>query len=112
PAGDAAAAGGDAAAPAGRGARGAGGGGRGGGGDPVATRLAEMDKRAIDIQTVSINGFGWYAAQDRDLAAKYVQVQDQGLSALCKANPRFVALTSPAMQFPDLAAQQLEHAMK
>jgi aminocarboxymuconate-semialdehyde decarboxylase len=115
------------AAAAARGARGAGaqaadaagaaaggrGGGRGaGGGDPVATRLAELDKRGIDLQVLSINGYGWYATQDRDLATKYVQVQDEGLSALCKSNPRFVALTSPALQFPDLAAQQVENAMK
>jgi aminocarboxymuconate-semialdehyde decarboxylase len=35
------------------------------------------------------------------------------LAAWCSAHPdRFVALTSPALQFPDLAAQQLEHAVK
>jgi aminocarboxymuconate-semialdehyde decarboxylase len=62
---------------------------------------------------VSINGYGWYATPDRDLAAKYVAVQDEGLSAFVKANPtRFAALTSPALQFPDLAAEQLEHAIK
>ena len=95
------------------GGRGGRGGGRGaGGGDPLAARLAEMDKRGIDIQMVSINGFGWYATQDRDLATKYVAVQDEGLSAFCKSNSRFVAVTSPALQFPDLAAQQLEHAVK
>jgi aminocarboxymuconate-semialdehyde decarboxylase len=110
-------------APAGRGdgaaapAAGDGGGrgGRGGGRgavDPLPARLAEMDKRGIDIQMVSINGFGWYATPDRDLAAKYVAVQDEGLSAFCKSNSRFVAVTSPALQFPDLAAQQLEHAVK
>jgi aminocarboxymuconate-semialdehyde decarboxylase len=95
------------------GAAGGRGGGRGGAAaDPVVTRLAEMDRRGIDVQMLSINGFGWYAAKDRDLAAKYVAVQDEGLSALCKSNPRFVAVTSPALQFPDLAAQQLEHAIK
>jgi aminocarboxymuconate-semialdehyde decarboxylase len=105
---------GDGAAAAGDGGgRGGRGGGRGaGGGDPVAARLAEMDKRGIDIQMLSINGFGWYATQDRDLATKYVAVQDEGLSAFCKSNSRFVAVTSPALQFPDLAAQQLEHAVK
>jgi aminocarboxymuconate-semialdehyde decarboxylase len=99
------------AAGGGRGGRGRGGGG-GAAADPVATRLAEMDKRGIDVQMLSINGFGWYATPDRDLATKYVQVQDEGLAALCKSNPRFVAVTSPALQFPDLAAEQLEHAMK
>jgi aminocarboxymuconate-semialdehyde decarboxylase len=106
--------GGRAGAGAVAGAVGRGGGRRGGGGaagDPVATRLAEMDRRGIDIQMLSINGFGWYATPDRDLAARYVAVQDEGLSALVKSNPRFVAVTSPALQFPDLAAQQLEHAI-
>jgi aminocarboxymuconate-semialdehyde decarboxylase len=32
---------------------------------------------------------------------------------MCKANPtRFVAVSSPALQFPDLAAQQVERAVK
>jgi aminocarboxymuconate-semialdehyde decarboxylase len=88
--------------------RGGGGGGRALGQD----RLAEMDKRGIDVQALSINGYGWYAA-DRDLATKIVQVQDEGLAAWCKQHSdRFVAFTSPALQFPDLAAQQVEHAVK
>ena len=38
---------------------------------------------------------------------------DQGIAEWCKAHPqRFVALTSPALQFPDLAAEQLEYAVK
>ncbi len=89
--------------------RNAGGGGRALGAD----RIAEMDKRGIDVQALDINAFWWYAAADRDLATKIVQVQDEGLSAWCKLHPdRFVAFTSPALQFPDLAAQQLDHAVK
>jgi len=75
-------------------------------------RIQELDKRGIDIQVLDINAFWWYAA-DRDLATKIVDVHDQGLSAWCNAHhDRFAALTSPALQFPDLAAQQLEHAVK
>ena len=60
----------------------------------------------------TINIFWWYQA-DRDLATKIVQTQDEGLSKWCAAHPdRFVAFTSPALQFPDLAAEQLEHAVK
>jgi aminocarboxymuconate-semialdehyde decarboxylase len=88
--------------------RNAGGGGRALGAD----RIAELDKRGIDVQALDINAFWWYAA-DRDLATKIVQVQDEGLAAWCKLHPdRFVAFTSPALQFPDLAAQQAEHAVK
>ena len=75
-------------------------------------RIQELDKRGIDIQVLDINTFWWYAA-DRDLAGKIVDVHDRGLAAWCKTHQdRFVALTSPALQFPDLAAQQLEHAVK
>jgi aminocarboxymuconate-semialdehyde decarboxylase len=75
-------------------------------------RIQELDKRGIDVQAVDINTFWWYAA-DRDLATKIVQVHDEGLAKWCAAHPdRFVAFTSPALQFPDLAAQQAEHAVK
>jgi len=75
-------------------------------------RIQELDKRGIDVQVLDINTFWWYAA-DRELATKIVQVQDEGLSKWCAAHPdRFVAFTSPALQFPDLAAQQAEHAVK
>jgi len=40
-------------------------------------------------------------------------IGDPGLAAWCNSNhERFAALTSPTLQFPDLAAQQLEHAVK
>ncbi|MEQ1947199.1 MAG: amidohydrolase family protein [Bryobacteraceae bacterium] len=75
-------------------------------------RIAELDKRGIDVQALDINTFWWYEA-DRDLATKIVQVHDEGLSKWCTANSeRFVALSSPALQFPELAAEQLEYAVK
>jgi len=75
-------------------------------------RIQEMDKRGIDVQALYVNTFWWYEA-DRDLAARVVQVHDDGLAKWCKAySDRFVAFTSPALQFPDLAAQQTEHAVK
>ena len=87
---------------------------RGGGGRPMGDdRIRELDKRGIDIQVLDINMFWWYGVTDRDLAAKIVDVQDKGLAAWCGAHKdRFAALTSPTLQFPDLAAQQLEHAVK
>lgn len=77
-----------------------------------AERLAKMDEMGIDVQAVSINAF-WYGA-DRDLAARLIDLQNQKLAAMAKAaNPeRFVALASVALQFPELAAQQLEEGMK
>jgi aminocarboxymuconate-semialdehyde decarboxylase len=76
-------------------------------------RIRELDKRGIDVQVLDINTFWWYNAADRDLAAKIVDVHDKGLAAWVNSNhDRFLALTSPTLQFPDLAAQQLEHAVK
>jgi aminocarboxymuconate-semialdehyde decarboxylase len=88
--------------------------GGGGGGNSVLgpQRLQIMDQQGIDIQTLSINGYWWYAA-DRDLARQIVRVHDEKLAEWCKAHPdRFVALTSVALQHPDLAAEQLEYAVK
>jgi aminocarboxymuconate-semialdehyde decarboxylase len=76
-------------------------------------RLALIDKQGIDIQALSINGFWWYAVDDRDLAGRIVRAQNEGLAKWCKAHPdRFVALASSSLQHPDLAAEQLDHAVK
>ncbi len=76
-------------------------------------RIQELDKRGIDTQVIDVNTFWWYAAADRDLATKIVETHDNALSKWCAAHPdRFVALTSPALQFPELAAEQLIHAVK
>ena len=74
-------------------------------------RIESMDARGIDIQALSVNNYWWYA-QDRDLAARIVRMHDEGLAEWCAMHPdRFVALSSVALQFPDLAAEQLEHAV-
>ena len=74
-------------------------------------RIQTMDEMGIDVQAVSINSF-WYSA-DQDLASKLIELQNQKLAEMCAAHPdRFVAFASVALQFPDLAAQQLETAMK
>jgi aminocarboxymuconate-semialdehyde decarboxylase len=74
-------------------------------------RLQTMDEMGVDVQVVSINAF-WYSAE-RDLARKLMDVQNEKLASLCAVHPeRFVALASVALQFPELAAQQMEDAMK
>jgi aminocarboxymuconate-semialdehyde decarboxylase len=76
-------------------------------------RLVEMDRRGIDVQVLSVNAYWWYAAADRNLAGRIVRTHDEGIAAWVKANPtRFVGLTSPALQHPDLAAEQLDYAVK
>jgi aminocarboxymuconate-semialdehyde decarboxylase len=77
----------------------------------IAERLAQMDAMAIDMEVLSINPF-WYR-KDRDTAAAIVTLQNEKLAELTAAHPdRFAAFASLALQFPDLAAAQLEHAVK
>jgi aminocarboxymuconate-semialdehyde decarboxylase len=75
-------------------------------------RLKAMDERGIDVQALSVNTYWWYTA-DREAAKQVVAIHDDGIAAWCKQHPqRFVGLSSPALQFPELAAEQLEHAVK
>jgi predicted TIM-barrel fold metal-dependent hydrolase len=74
-------------------------------------RLKKMDADGIDVQVLSINPF-WYST-DRDMAGRLIDLQNQKLAAMCAAYPdRLVAFATVALQFPDLAAQQLEDGMK
>ena len=76
-----------------------------------ADRVAAMDKMGIDVQAVSINSF-WYSAEE-ELATKVVNLQNQRMGELCAAQPeRFVAFASVALQFPELAAKQMEEGIK
>ncbi len=76
-------------------------------------RIAQMDARGIDVGVLSVNQFWWYAASSPDDAAKFIRYQDEGLRAIVDRYPgRFFFLSSPALQHPALAAQQLEYAVK
>ena len=81
-------------------------------GFPVETaRVADMNKDGIDVQALSINAF-WYGA-DRDLARRMFDVQATKLADMCRAIPgRFVGYAPVSLQFPELAAEQLDHGMK
>ena len=84
------------------------------GGRPLGPdRIAAIDKQGIDVQTLSINGFWWYDVKDRDLADRIVRAQNEGLAKFVAQYPdRFVAMASTSLQFPDLAARQLEDGVK
>ena len=76
-----------------------------------AQRLARMDEQGIDMQALSINPT-WYHLE-RDHVAKVIELQNEKLAEIVARKPdRFVALASVALQYPDLAASQLEHAVK
>ena len=76
-------------------------------------RLRAMDTQGIDVEVLSINPY-WYGA-DRKLAERLIDVQNEGLAALCAprgGEVRFVALATIALQHPELAAEQLDDAFR
>ena len=78
----------------------------------VGLRLQTMDAQGIDIEALSINP-NWYKVADRDVAARIIEIQNEALAEACSRNPdRFVAFASVALQFPELAAVQLETGVK
>ena len=77
----------------------------------IEERVKAMQAQGIDLQVLSINPF-WYK-QNREVAEQICRINNEGLAALCAAEPsHFAAFASLAMQFPDLAVKQLEHAVK
>jgi len=74
-------------------------------------RLAAMDAQGIDMEVLSINAY-WYDT-DREIAAKICQIQNERLAEVCAKHPdRFAAYASVALQYPDLAAEQLDRGVK
>ena len=79
--------------------------------DPLKDRLNAMDHMGVDMQVLSVNPF-WYK-KDRETAQAICKVHNESLAELIALHPRrFSAFGSLAMQFPDLAVQQLEEAVK
>jgi aminocarboxymuconate-semialdehyde decarboxylase len=75
-------------------------------------RLQFMDQQGIDIQVLSHQGAWWYET-DRDLARQVIKVQNEQLARWCQSQPgRFAGLASVALQYPEMAAEQLEEAVK
>jgi aminocarboxymuconate-semialdehyde decarboxylase len=77
----------------------------------IEERLKGMDAQAIDMEVLSINPF-WYR-KDRDTASAIVKVQNEKLAELSASRPdRFAAFASLALQYPDVAVEQLDTAVK
>jgi aminocarboxymuconate-semialdehyde decarboxylase len=74
-------------------------------------RLIDMDAQGIDVQAINVNAWGYSA--DRALAADLVKVQNEKISQWCAAHPdRFVGMATVALQHPELAADQLDEAVR
>ena len=73
-------------------------------------RMRLIDERGIDVQVLSV--IHWWYTADEDLARRIIRIQDEGIASWCDSHPdRFVGLTSVTLQYPDLAAEQLEYAV-
>ena len=78
---------------------------------PLEDRVKAMDAMGVDVEAMSINPW-WYNAS-RDMARRICDLQNEKLSQMCKFAPdRLVAFASVSLQFPELAAEQLEIGMK
>jgi aminocarboxymuconate-semialdehyde decarboxylase len=79
--------------------------------DQVPARLAAMDAQGIDMEVLSVNPL-WYRA-DPDLARQVIDLQNEALAEVVARHPdRFAALATVALQHPELAAEQLERAVR
>jgi aminocarboxymuconate-semialdehyde decarboxylase len=79
--------------------------------EDTSARLAAMDSQGIDVECLSINPY-WYRA-GKDESAELIRLQNEALVEFCAAQPdRFVAFATAALQHPELAAEQVEHAVK
>ncbi len=79
--------------------------------EDTSTRIAAMDSQGIDVECLSINPY-WYKA-GKDESAEVIRLQNEALVEFCAEQPdRFVAFATAALQHPELAAEQVEHAVK
>jgi aminocarboxymuconate-semialdehyde decarboxylase len=76
-----------------------------------AARLQYMNEQGIDYQALNINP--WYYAAELELARDLMLLQNEKIAQACAAHPdRFVGMAALALQFPELAAEQLEYGVK
>jgi predicted TIM-barrel fold metal-dependent hydrolase len=77
----------------------------------IEERLRARDEQGIDLEVLSINPF-WYR-RERDLAGEICKIQNEKLAELCASRPdRFAAFASLTLQSPELAVEQLVHAIR
>jgi len=74
-------------------------------------RLIDMDAQGIDVQAINVNAWGYSA--ERALARDLIALQNEKISQYCAAHKdRFVGMATLALQHPDLAAEQLDTAVR
>ncbi len=79
----------------------------------LSMRFSDMDRMGVDMQVVSPLPTQYYYWADNDLARQIVDQQNEHIADICSKHPdRLVGLGTLALQHPELAVAQLEHAVK
>ena len=79
----------------------------------VETRIAAMDSMGIGMQAVSPVPTQYHYWAEREASERIVDAANRGIAEICGGHrDRFAGLGTVSMQFPELAASQLEHAMR
>ena len=83
------------------------------GGWDLERRLQDMAASKVDVQVLSVCPQTFVYAQPPALAAAFARIQNEQLAKLVRARPdRFLAIGTLPMQAPQLAADELRHAMR
>ena len=76
-------------------------------------RIATMDKIGVDVEAISVNDFWWWEIKDQGLAKAICNKHNDTLAAWSRQHPdRFVGMASIPLQFPEMAADVLQDAVK
>jgi aminocarboxymuconate-semialdehyde decarboxylase len=79
----------------------------------IEQRFAEMERQGIDVQVISLHFQHQHDWAERDLASRYVKLLNEKVAEQVDAHKdRLVGLGVVSLQHPDLAAEQVTHAMK
>jgi len=79
----------------------------------LAARIADMDAMGVDIQVLSPSPSQNCYWAEPELAREVVRLQNEAIAEACATHPeRLLGFANVAMQHPQIAAAQLEHAVK
>ena len=79
----------------------------------IEQRLADMDAMGVDVQVISPSPNQYYYWAERELAIEVVRLQNAAIARQCRAHPdRIAGLGTVALQHPELACEQLAHAVQ
>jgi aminocarboxymuconate-semialdehyde decarboxylase len=79
----------------------------------IDQRLADMDAMGVDVQVISPSPTQYTYWAEPALARELVRLQNEAIAELCARHPtRLAGLGTVALQHPQLAAEQLLHAIQ